>query len=207
MTRSIVAHDSAIPPESEVELTLRLEGSSIAFDRARILWSASDASDPGVDSMLDPSAGLLPDPATGRFRFRAPAGSILVAVVPLLGKRGALLGVPVSVIQREFELVPGRNELSIELPRRADAVLVLRDGMRNVPFPDGARVEVEADGAHVDVARGRTREGNCAIALPGPGRYRILVSGIEGFEATPLDVEVGRPAREILLIPLRRRVT
>jgi hypothetical protein len=192
------------PLFADVELTLRLEGSSIAFDRARVLWSPGDASEPDLSSMMDGSAGLFPDPTTGRFRFRAPAGPILVAVVPLLGKRGALLGVPVSVIQREFELVPGRNELSIELPRRADAVLVLRDGMRNVQFPDSARVEIESAGRRIDVGRGRTREGHCAIALPGPGRYRIRVTGIEGFEARPLEVDVGVCAREILLVPLQR---
>ncbi len=186
-----------IADPAEVEVTLRLAGCTRPLDRARLQWElAPTEKDETKDIFrLGRGEGLVADPATGRFRFVAPAGRVRLAALPHFEEpRG-------DAIQRYvlgsaiYDLRPGRNELTWELEPTCSGFLQLRHGPRDVPCSSSVRVSVKKAGDDVKFERSVTASGALAVQVSAAGRFVVTIESIQGFRDPPsieLDLSVGR---------------
>jgi hypothetical protein len=186
----------AVPPPVEVELTvLPPEGDRPVTNRD-IRWATAAS----YLAMRDVAVSIEPDLSDGRYRFVAPQGPIVVDATPYdahFGGDSAL-----------FDANPARRAISLRTtPDEVDLEITLRDGARALASPWLAKLRIERDGRPIEFTYSFPAHGTTVDPhLPGPGRYRIFVSGVEGYDdPPPVDVEVFARRRNIADIPMRRR--
>lgn len=175
-----------VPPPCEVVLRFRdADGGEPVVPR-NVSWTMPAAE---TDHALD----LLSPDDDGAFRFTAPAATILV--------RWAHEGWTKD--EREIECEAPRTVVTLPMRREAGCELYLfEDGEARTPWPFGLLPELEALDAGGAPAYLR---GN-RYAVRAPGRYRIALPALPGFEPVPpQDVVVGAGEWTRVEFRLRRR--
>ena len=157
-----------------------------------LFWSSVHPEIPGGGS-----ASVRSTDRVSPFRFRAPLGRIRVSTSIQAGYQQA---------SQTFEVDAGANELTLHLERSQGIRVVLRDGDAVVrsrlltPY----RAE-QIDGIGESVSWGAA-DGGIIVGVSKPGRYRVTVPDVDGFEPVPVQ-EVEVPAGETveLVIELKRK--
>jgi hypothetical protein len=86
----------------------------------------------------------------------------------------------------EFEVMPGSNELVIELDRVASLTVVLRDGAKVVPWGNWRMPQLALHGGeHHGRSFTRTSDGELTLHVFGSGRYTLTLPLIDGYEPVP----------------------
>jgi hypothetical protein len=150
--------------------------------------------------MRDVAVPIEPDASDGIYRFAVPQGPIVIEALQYDAHFGGDSAI--------FDAKPAQRAVNLRTtPDDVDLVITLRDGTRALTSPWHAKLRIERDGRPVEFtysfpARGTTVDPH----LPGPGRYRIFVSGVEGYDdPPPIDVEVFARRRNFVDVPMRRR--
>jgi hypothetical protein len=186
-----------VPPPIEMELTLlAARGDRPVTDR-RVVWAMASAG----RELREVGVPIEPDLEDGRFRFVVPGGTFLI--------HASVFGDHFGGRTAFFEAKPESNRITLRLPRERDVEveISLRDGPRALAETSNAKLRIERDGKPVTFPYSCPLNGTSITPrLPGPGRYRLFVSGVAGYDdPPPLDFEVdGRGIRK-LDVPMRRR--
>lgn len=132
----------------------------------------------------------------GLFRFHVTQGEVNVSCWEL-GYTGS------------SKTLDARNtsEVTLELTRSSSATLVLRDGDQTVPWPEAAEYDIEpVDGGDGHYNSSGSADGVRWFGVSKPGRYRIALPELNGFESQePIEFEMLKGERIELIIELVRR--
>jgi hypothetical protein len=123
--------------------------------------------------------------------------------------------VDIQIWERTYRFVtqcvllnPGTNDFTITLERACGLLLSLKDEGMTMAWPDQARygIQVERlDGEGREQSSGG-EENAAYVAVSSPGRYRVTVPDIAGFEpVAPFEVQIKRAEFVEHEIALRRR--
>lgn len=131
--------------------------------------------------------------ATGTFEFLAPQGDVLVHI----------WADTYQFFNEHFRLGPGRNEIEVRLERSCGLVIVLRDGAHKVAWPsDGNATLAEIGGDGTSSSWGE-RDGSLRVGVTKPGRYRVTIPSIEGYEpVSPVEIEIAAGQFAECAVPL-----
>ncbi|MEM6672305.1 MAG: RNA polymerase sigma factor [Planctomycetota bacterium] len=133
------------------------------------------------------------DQATGVCQLRVPRDSIDVSA------NGASWG------RLTIPLATDGLQVQLDVQRRTSASIVLRSGAQSIPWPNGAGWNVSALDGEGHFSASGTNGGEPWFGVTEPGRYRIAIPSIDGFEDhEPVEVELtaGKRTRvEVELVP------
>jgi hypothetical protein len=143
---------------------------------------------------------IEPDVEDGRYRFFAPRGRIVVQVSPFGAHFGGDEGV--------FDVNPEKRTIALRItPEEVELEVTLRDGTRALASPWQAKLRIEREGRPVPFNYSFPASGTTVSPrLPGPARYRLFVSGVDGYDdPPPVEVEVFARRHNSVDVPMRRR--
>jgi hypothetical protein len=136
------------------------------------------------------------DPATRTYQFRAPAGRV---VIHIWDRR-------FRFINETIDLDPGPNEHTIHLERSCGIILSLRDGDAKVKWPEYRYPSVESLGAEGAEAGSGDDPSGYYMAVSAPGRYRVKVPEVDGYEPVPaFEIDVAKGEFVTRNVALQRR--
>lgn len=179
--------DLFVPDPAEVRLRVMEAGTGDAAAVPWISWRAAGAKRSAPDWVsLDEGAEA--------FVFQAPPGEIEVEIATLEH----------DAPPRVLEVYPGTNTFEWEVERSCGVVLTFRDGEGEVPV-SWSGIDLQEIGGE---GRSRTWTGRSPVTVlvTNPGRYRLEIPEIDGYETVPVrEVTIGAGERVPVTIDLRRR--
>lgn len=153
----------------------------------------------GPRAMLGGEMSLNPatyDASSKTYQFRAPAGRV---VIRIWDRRFRFNNETITV-------EPGPNEHTVHLERSYGVILTLSDGEMKVRWPEHNYPSIESLGYKGAVAASGDDADGYYMAVSAPGRYRVKVPNIDGYEPVP-PFEIDIPKAEFVTrnVALQRR--
>lgn len=175
ITVSDVGRDDAVvivPPPCDVLIRCLEEGTGIEVTNQMVMWNCVVPE--GVHGWSHELARW--DGDRNRWRIRAPMGPILVGVFSSEYEHKS----------ERFEAQVGTNELVLSLTRPTSLCVILRDGANELPWGDNLRPELVAAEAQGEYSSSSHGGGKITLHKQEPGRYRLVIPEIPGFEPVPV---------------------
>ncbi|MEW6742711.1 MAG: hypothetical protein AB1486_08120 [Planctomycetota bacterium] len=115
------------------------------------------------------------DPATGAYCLWAPAGRVTFHISDEAYH---------SHVQ-QYDLLPGRNEITVTLRKACGVVIRAREGERPIPMDVIGYPEVSEIDGRGGWTGGTSGDREVRMRVSNPGLYEIRVQPIEGYEPVP----------------------
>lgn len=175
-----------VGPCGEIAVRILDASTGSPIDTSSVHWESVTDCDLTREKVSDPYVG------------RVPIGS---------GTLGGLGGMQL-VERASLEIHPGQNEFTLHARRSPALILELASDGWRVPWPEYDACGVEPIGHDGDVDGDTTDEDeNKLVRFSDPGRYRITIPPIFGFEPVPpfeVDVPDGKPL--VRKVELKRKL-